>query len=190
MRQWLPFVTLRGPRRGSKVAVSVNRVSREGYRDPRADALRERYHTLFGGDELPVPVEAIAEDLLGLIVEEAALDVSGMLFPATREIYINAAEPPARRRFTLAHELGHWICQCLEGRTAPVYCRAADVDAAADRSLEREANIFAAELLMPESAVRLHWGGDIEAVASHFAVSANAASWRLYSFRLTGERPT
>ncbi len=34
--------------------------------DPRAEALRRRYHALFGGEELPVPVESIAEDLLGL----------------------------------------------------------------------------------------------------------------------------
>ena len=40
------------------------------YEDPRAHAVRERYLGRFGGDELPVPVEAIAEDLLGLRIEE------------------------------------------------------------------------------------------------------------------------
>lgn len=50
--------------------------------DPRADALRRRYHELFGGEELPVPVESIAEDLLGLsISEDEELPVSGMLLP-------------------------------------------------------------------------------------------------------------
>ncbi len=44
-------------------------------RDPRADDLRAHFHALFGGEELPVPVEAIAEDLLGLSVEEAGLGI-------------------------------------------------------------------------------------------------------------------
>ena len=38
-----------------------------------------------------------------------------MLLPSERRILVNAAEPDPRRRFTIAHELGHWICQCLEG---------------------------------------------------------------------------
>ena len=78
-----------------------------------------------------MPVESIAEDLLGLSInEDEELPVSGMLLPAERQIWVNAREAqesPGRRRFTIAHELGHWVCQCLEGRTAPVYCRAEDV---------------------------------------------------------------
>ena len=63
-----------------------------------------------------MPVEAIAEDYLGLTVTDADLDgVSGLLYPAERAVFLNAAEVPARRRFTLAHELGHWVCQCLDG---------------------------------------------------------------------------
>ena len=58
--------------------------------DARAHALRRRYHDLFGGAELPVPVAAIAEDLLGLSVEEAELEVSGLLLPAERKVIVNA----------------------------------------------------------------------------------------------------
>ena len=120
------------------------------YDEPRAHALRERYHAVFGGDELPVPVESIAEDLLGLAVEARELDVSGMLLPAERRILVNAAEPETRRRFTIAHELGHWICQCLEGTAKPVYCRAEEIGVDPEaKALEREANIFAANLVMP-----------------------------------------
>jgi Zn-dependent peptidase ImmA (M78 family) len=161
--------------------------------DPRAEALRRRYHELFRGEELPVPVEAIAEDLLGLSInEDEELPVSGMLLPAERQIWINAreaAESPGRRRFTLAHELGHWICQCLEGRTAPVYCRAEDVSAGADRALEREANLFAAEILMPEEALRSHSTDDVKKAASLFGVSSVAMHWRLYGFGLVRNKP-
>jgi Zn-dependent peptidase ImmA (M78 family) len=157
--------------------------------DPRAYRLRERYHAHFGGPELPVPVERIAEDLLGLAVTEADnLAVSGMLLPAEREIYVNAEDVPARRRFTLAHEVGHWVCQCLEGKGAPVMCRAEDVSEGADRMLEREANVFAAELLMPEPALRSEFPreGDL---AERFGVSSEAMAWRLYNLGLVEERP-
>ena len=104
-------------------------------------------------------MESIAEDLLGLEVEQMELDVSGMLFPTERLIVVNGGEPETRRRFTIAHELGHWVCQCLEGHTAPLYCRAEDVEGRPEaKALEREANVFAAELLMPQDAVQSQAG--------------------------------
>jgi hypothetical protein len=94
-----------------------------------------------------VPVESIAEDLLGLAVEKAEIDCSGLLLPPERRILVNANEPETRRRFTIAHELGHWICQCLGGTAAPIYCRAEDVgvDPTA-KALEREANVLLATI--------------------------------------------
>jgi hypothetical protein len=76
--------------------------------EPRAHELRTLYHAHFEGPELPVPVAQIANDLLGVHVEQAELDgLSGLLYLAERRV-VNSSEPrPARRRFTLAHELGH-----------------------------------------------------------------------------------
>ena len=162
------------------------------YEDPRPHAVRERYLALFGGSDLPVRVAAIAEDLLGLHVEERpGLAMSGVLLPAERRVILNADEVPARRRFTLAHELGHWVCQVQAGHRAPLYCRVEDLAMAADRTLEREANVFAAELLMPEPAVRAAWSEtlDVETCAMRFDVSPSAMQWRLYSFDLVEERP-
>lgn len=180
------------------------------YSDPRAHALRERYARFFGGPEIPVPVESIAEDLLGLKIEERLLDWSGMLLPSERTIVLNSAEsprndPPLRRhRFAIAHEIGHWVCHCLEGRAAhlePSFCRAADIANDADRAIEREANIFASELLKPEATVRAAWDelGDgsttdrrdetIQLSAARFGVSPSAMWWRLYSYGLVPERP-
>jgi hypothetical protein len=36
--------------------------------------VRSRYHKIYGGDDVPMPVEAIAEGLLGLSVHGVALD--------------------------------------------------------------------------------------------------------------------
>jgi hypothetical protein len=172
------------------------------YEDPRAHAVRARYLDIYGGQALPVPVKEIAEDLLGLRVEESvSIDCSGMLLPAKRRIVLNAAEamhgdvPIRRQRFTIAHEIGHWVCHCLEGAaetSAPSYCRPVDMTDAADRALEREANVFAAELLMPESAVRTAWHEtkDAEQVAVILDVSQLAARWRLYSFGLLEDPPS
>lgn len=161
------------------------------YVEPRAHELRARYVAAFGGGEVPVPVEAVAEDLLGLHVSESDLGgISGLLYPARRRIVVNEDDPPARKRFTVAHELGHWVCQCL-GTDEPqeVFCRAEDVTLDPDaKALEREANVFAAELLMPEPAVREAWSGDPEATAAQFGVSGEAMRWRLYSFGL-GDAP-
>jgi hypothetical protein len=168
------------------------------YEEPRAHALRERYLRTFGGPEIPVPVESIAEDLLGLRIERAEIDCSGMLLPIQRLIRLRAAEAPRneyplrRYRFTIAHELGHWICHALEGSTpAATFCRAIDISHVAERTIEREANVFAAELLMPGPAVHEAWDevGDLEQIATRFDVSPAAMHWRLYSFALLTEPP-
>lgn len=196
--------------------------------DPRAAELLARHRELFGGSAVPVPVESIAEDLLGLrIAESDGLPVSGLLLPREREIWLNAAEAcqsAGRRRFTIAHELGHWVCQVLEGHRAPIYCRQAAIHTGAGAEpanphplethpaagaepqqgvgagpvrpattppLQREANVFAAEFLMPEPAVRNAFSPDdsVEAMATRFDVSQEAMHWRLFNFGLVGERP-
>jgi uncharacterized protein DUF955 len=104
--------------------------------DRRAVALLRLYRRRFRDASLPVPVDAIAEDLLGLRVAEAEdLACSGMLVPSRREIWLNARETrqsPGRRRFTVAHEIGHWICHCRRTVPQDILCRSADVEAPGD----------------------------------------------------------
>jgi hypothetical protein len=166
---------------------------REG--DPRAEALRARHSALFGGPEVPVPVESIAADLLGLHVEELeGLEVSGMLVAAERTIRLHAGEAresPGRRRFTLAHEIAHWVCHCPPGAPAPrILCRASQVGVSSGDAIEREANVFAAELLMPagEIAAATSIGVGAAELAVRFGVSEVALGWRLFNLGLA-ERP-
>ena len=100
-------------------------------------------------------------------------------------------QPIRRRRFTIAHELGHWVCQYREGTLKLFYCRPGDVAAAADRGAEREANVFAAELLMPEPAVRAEFNRAASAaeLAGWFGVSEEAIGWRIYNLGLMADAP-
>ena len=82
-----------------------------------------------------------------------------------------------RRRFTIAHEVGHFILH--PGRLAPERSGMANE---AMRLDEREADLFAAELLMPEHMVRratLEEGADARVLADRFEVSEAAMSLRL-----------
>lgn len=81
------------------------------YEEPRAHAVRERYLGLFGGPELPVPVEAIAGDLLGLRIEESASGLSQS--EAIRYALIQAAY---RRRDELLAEEARRVAADPEDR--------------------------------------------------------------------------
>ena len=95
--------------------------------------------------------------------------------------------PGARRlRFTIAHEVGHFLLH--PGR---VTSERGGVTNQATARLEREADQFAAELLMPEHLVRqavLDDGADARRLADRFDVSAQAMSLRLRHLGLV-ERP-
>ena len=94
--------------------------------------------------------------------------LSGLLLAARGEIWVNAAEArewPPRRRFTIGHELGHWVMHrtgqeslfCREATAAPEETP----DPATTRPplpiSEEEANAFAAALLMPARLIREHY---------------------------------
>ena len=90
-----------------------------------ASALRELAVVpgwIWDGASLPVPIESIAEDHYGVFVDASrSLDefatgadvyVSGVLLRAQGRILVDALEAaraPGRRRFTVAHELGHLV---------------------------------------------------------------------------------
>src|SRR5689334_6425822 len=109
--------------------------------------------------KLPIPVEKVAEKC-GVRVKTAALegDISGFLFRRKGKaiIAVNAMHPFVRQRFTLAHELGHFILEhtgdFFVDRKVILF-RDGNSGAGTNRH-EIDANRFAAELLMPEDLVR------------------------------------
>lgn len=154
---------------------------------------------------VPVNVELVARNT-GVQLHKEALDdeVSGMLVVKenAKHIVVNAAHHENRQRFTIAHELGHLLLhhgsgdQLFVDTKLVVYQRAGVPKASAYTSLEstttpeqeREANLFAAGLLMPEPLLREFIDSrqldiadefDISLLASAFKVSEQAMSIRL-----------
>ena len=99
-------------------------------------------------------------------------------------IEYNTAEPPQRRRFTVAHELGHYA---LGHRDAPRDSSLQFNSGVVDPR-ERAANQFAAELLMPWDFVKeVFYSGlarTAEQMAQEFGVSSAAMGYRLKNLGL------
>jgi len=97
-----------------------------------------------------IDVEAIAMDS-GVEVQYARLngcEASLVGFGGRAIATINPSSVRGRERFSIAHEIGHWHLH--RGRS--FQCRAddADLNLASDRVVEKEADTFAAHLLMPQ----------------------------------------
>jgi Zn-dependent peptidase ImmA (M78 family) len=113
----------------------------------------------------PVNVEALVqefatleEDFLPADYDAVFLDKSAK-HPRPRVI-ITVGQPPTRRAFTLAHELGHIVIPWHNGTH---FCRVGAEARLVDRlvkEVESQANRFAAELLMPkvwvENLLKIH----------------------------------
>jgi hypothetical protein len=97
---------------------------------------------LWDGERLPVPIEDIADTRFGLLVRDVEdlsaapgapelppeQSLSGLLLPALGEIWVNAAEArewPPRRRFTIGHELGHWVLHRTGQQS--LFCRSTSI---------------------------------------------------------------
>jgi Zn-dependent peptidase ImmA (M78 family) len=126
-------------------------------------------------------------------------------------ILVNADDPLPRRRFTAAHELGHYLLhlperlrkerdpetylmQEDEAKTVREEEKSSDDKALSLPDMERQANLFAAELLMPETLCRFVGDGVPSATTRRFLehqlssdllVSRDAARWRLRNLRVT-----
>lgn len=160
--------------------------------EEKADAL------LAGVQSPPVSVTRIAKRLsVHLEAADLSGDVSGVLVVRKKSgvIGYNRRHVKERQRFSIAHELGHYV---LHRSTRELFIDNAaffrsDASAGAGDPREREANVFAAALLMPRRLVlrsaRRHnlmeSGSDaIAALASEFRVSSQAMTFRLMNLGL------
>lgn len=121
--------------------------------------IAERLLDEHGALRHPVPVETIAA-ALGISLQYSATDeeVSGFLYrdaAGTTVIGVNSSHHPNRQRFTIAHELGHFLLHVRSGvhvdstTNGPLVLLRSEVSSEGKDPEEVEANAFASELLMP-----------------------------------------
>lgn len=103
-------------------------------------------------------------------------------------IFVNPNARPVRKRFTIAHELGHFILH--RATQASFNCDKESVHAGIDalKQIEREADDFASNLLMPGDMLRDRISGKridfrlAGALAEEFGVSLEAMCIRLVKY--------
>lgn len=115
---------------------------------------------------------------------------SGSLYvhgPNDFEISLPLDTTPERARFTIAHELGHYILHFAYKKAKGDKIEKMRAARYGSTQAEWEANWFAAAFLMPTREFRQKYkdlAGDIGKVAKHFAVSYSAAEVRAKSLKL------
>ena len=138
--------------------------------------------------EVPVKVGALAEALgLKVVVATLPMNISGLIKPDGNRfvIKVNRFESKERQRFTIAHEIAHYLIH-------RDHIRSGIVDSVLYRSklssrTEAEANKLAADIIMPMGLVSRHLSGlvgadrddTVGALSELFNVSRQAMEIRL-----------
>lgn len=176
--------------------------------ESRAETILEQLPDyIWSGDRPPIPINEIADSHFDLHVRRVSAQemreapgcpdlaadetLSGLLLPSLAEIWVNEEEArlwPERERFTIAHELGHHVLHSTGQQT--LFCRKPSVDPEDEPAappeplpeIEREANAFAAALLMPAAMIERYYrstGRDFGKLCDVFESSGAAMSRRL-----------
>lgn len=152
----------------------------------------------------PIPIIEIAKQLsLDVLEYNFGDSASGVLVVENNigTIGFNPSDSEVRQRFTIAHELGHYILhkkseneKLFVDKYFLVKYRNSKNYSSAEFKHEQEANTFAAELLMPEELVYaelakadysdLSESGLIEELARVFNVSPLAMTYRLSNLNI------
>ncbi len=170
-------------------------------RNEEIEALANNLIKKLNINKLPIPVEVIPKHLnIELQYESFDGQIDGLLYrDEDSEQYVigvNSKHLPNRRRFTIAHEIGHFLLHhgesiYVDGGSFQVNFR--DSESSKGANIEEiEANLFAAALLMPEELVKetvmkrlkngidfLHESEELDKIANDFKVSVQALCIRL-----------
>lgn len=103
----------------------------------------------------PVDVMGIAESFFLQIVQSDTSQHGGRALLEHGQIHVNASDSPAGQRFSIGHELGHYVLHpdgfvfsAHEDPESELYAEDPD------RELEREADYFSSVLLVPPQWLR------------------------------------
>ncbi len=159
-----------------------------GSNDPR-EGIRFLVRQLLPSQtKIPTDLEAIAKRLKVESVMEEPLSIDGMLIRenGVLSIKLNSDSNHLRRRFTLAHEIGH-IILASQGTHNAKWQR----HTCSGLEVERLCDAAASELLMPERKVRDFFARNQISpkiacdFASRFLVSLQSATTRITELKLT-----
>jgi Zn-dependent peptidase ImmA (M78 family)/transcriptional regulator with XRE-family HTH domain len=150
-----------------------------------ARQVRELWH--LDDDPLPNNFESLVEDLSGLSIalEPLGEQVAGLYacVSETAIALVDSSVPVGRQRFTVAHELCHFLLRDTDSLIV-------DERLTGRSNAERRANAFAAHFLMPQESIRryLRKREPDEEVAIElvytFGVSLQALLWHLFNLQL------
>ena len=172
------------------MAIAYDEAVTVATRDAAKDAERI-LATTWGEGKYPIDPVRIARRL-GIDVLEAQLDQN--VFAALVKqigqdpaILLNAMDSPNRKRFSCAHEIGHFVRRSDQTEEYEYLDLRSPLSSTGQDPEEIYANTFAACLLMPEKEVRrLHRSGTNELeMADYFDVSREAMQFRLKNLGLT-----
>jgi Zn-dependent peptidase ImmA (M78 family) len=151
-----------------------------------------RQHSI---SKAPIPVERIAKSQgIKIFYQSLENDVCGFIYrdPNQTVIGINTHHPAVRQNFTAAHELGHHLLHEQEQLHVDHAFRVRlrdETSSQGTNEAEREANYFAASLLMPREFIEKDLSGEtdidlldddfIRVLAKRYGVSAQALMNRL-----------
>jgi Zn-dependent peptidase ImmA (M78 family) len=169
------------------VAEDVLFLTRQEVEKRAANVLHEH-----GLDSIPVDPVVLA-NRLGMAVYNATFsdnNIVGMIAKRGEQItlLVNQSDAPFRKRFTIAHELGHHFLHLLSDGEfvddeANLFRQPQDdrQSITPERRREIQANLFAVALLMPEEAVQSEWKKlrSIDKLARNFNVSKTAMGLRI-----------
>ncbi|HAT3994129.1 TPA: ImmA/IrrE family metallo-endopeptidase [Elizabethkingia anophelis] len=149
--------------------------------------------------ELPINLEElIKKEGINVINYPFEDDISGVLVIEEDNVTIgiNKKSINVRKRFTLAHELGHYKLHTQKSKMFMdnvFFRKKSEGYTSKEEKIEKEANYFAANILMPESLVKkeiielscdLHDDSTIASLANKFEVSSSAMTFRLINLGL------
>lgn len=202
---------------GSQFLVPRRTYPRPDYQHSQtASKVLARHALKFGVQvDLPVPIEMIIERTygLGIVWDEipaiSGVVILGALAPQDRQIVLNLRYESlfdrylGPERFTLAHELAHWIYDAddpdqlafdFAEKPEEVYCHPPDSPELTETQRIREvnANKLAAHLLLPEDLVHREVAAgalsDFSGTAARWKVSQTMLEIRLQELGLIGKQ--
>lgn len=156
---------------------------------PNYTKVRDKVSEVFKNNFITPPINArqlaseYGLDVLFTKFPEEMSKVCGFIDFNNSKMYVNANDSTNRQNFTIAHELGHWLLhkdEIMENPSEYKILMRQPIGGETDPK-EKEANTFAAELLVPADKLKelKRKGLSNSKIAELFVVSEQVIGYRL-----------